>query len=360
MDFGVVLNSPTCKYHVDNFKNLSTKEWSVYNDHSYFLNFNHKHNVAILHWPYPYTKDFDNLVNEVYEKCDRIFITITEVHQVAVNFMRAFDREKITFYISGYLTEPLQHATVKEFHDWFNTTVHFYKNYLPEIMNRFSPYTTKEKSFEILLGRKKPHRDAVYNFARQRLNYYDYEMRYFNFTDALISEDAERWAFEHRGLKHNNNLEWTVNHVEYYGHIMSLSQVIPIEIYNRTAYSVVAETNWDNDYSFFTEKTAKPIIGKRLFIMFAGKGYLQALRNMGFKTFDSIIDESYDNESDNIVRYQMACQQMHWLTKQDQQTILDQVKPIAEHNFNLIMSRDWYNEFIVSLEAEIAQYLAQT
>jgi hypothetical protein len=44
-----------------------------------------------------------------------------------------------------------------------------------------------------------------------------------------------------------------------------------------------------------TEKTAKPIWAKRLFVMFGTPGFLKKLHELGFKTFDHVIDESYDS-----------------------------------------------------------------
>jgi hypothetical protein len=79
---------------------------------------------------------------------------------------------------------------------------------------------------------------------------------------------------------------------------MSLSQVIPLSIYNQTAYSVVAETNYDNNYIFNTEKIVKPILARRLFLVVSGQHYLRNLRSLGFKTFDGIIDETYDTIAD--------------------------------------------------------------
>lgn len=157
-----------------------------------------------------------------------------------------------------------------------------------------------------------------------------------------------------------NDPKWTVDFVKYYGHSMSISQVIPIDIYNRTAYTVVAETNYDNQYSFYTEKTAKPIIARRLFIMFAGQHYLRNLRNMGFQTFGSVIDESYDSIEDNQQRWTAACEQINWLCNQDQATILQKIRPIVEHNFTVMMSTNWHLKFVEGIEVRVGKLLQQT
>jgi hypothetical protein len=117
----------------------------------------------------------------------------------------------------------------------------------------------------------------------------------------------------------------------------------------------VAETCWQNHFSFFTEKTVKPIIARRLFVVFAGQGHLQNLRTMGFQTFNTIIDESYDDEEDDLVRWQRAWDQVEWLKSQPQEEILERIRPIVEHNFAVMMTTDWYYVFRDQLEQDFAR-----
>jgi hypothetical protein len=120
-----------------------------------------------------------------------------------------------------------------------------------------------------------------------------------------------------------------------------LSQIIPTQVFNDTAYSIIAETDHDNTLSFFSEKTAKPMIYKRLFVAFRGYKFLQNLKSLGFKTFNGIIDESYDLILDDHARYSAAFEQVCWLCNQDQEVIYDRIRDILEHNYNLIMNTDW-------------------
>jgi len=50
------------------------------------------------------------------------------------------------------------------------------------------------------------------------------------------------------------------------------------------------------DNVFITEKTWKPILAQQPFIIIGQQKHLYALRKLGFQTFESFIDESYDNE----------------------------------------------------------------
>jgi hypothetical protein len=136
---------------------------------------------------------------------------------------------------------------------------------------------------------------------------------------------------------------------------MSLSQIIPVNVYNNTAYSAIAETCWQDNFAFFTEKTAKPIMARRLFVVFAGRGYLANLRRLGFKTFGDIIDESYDQETDALVRWRRAWDQVAWLSEQPQELILEQIRPTVEHNAQVMLTTDWYDLFRSQFEQDFAR-----
>jgi hypothetical protein len=70
-----------------------------------------------------------------------------------------------------------------------------------------------------------------------------------------------------------------------------------------------------------TEKIFKPIINFQPFIYVATKGSLQVLRDLGFKTFEPFIDESYDQELDNDKRLFMAYEQIKRLCLMSKQKI---------------------------------------
>jgi hypothetical protein len=135
--------------------------------------------------------------------------------------------------------------------------------------------------------------------------------------------------------------------------------VIPFSIYNQTAYTVVAETNYDNHYSFYTEKIVKPILAERLFIVFSGQYYLRNLRKLGFKTFDGIIDETYDSIADNDQRFSSACEQMEYLFNQSQEEVLAKIRSVTEHNKQVMLETDWYGNFSKELRAVLLDHTRQ-
>lgn len=65
--------------------------------------------------------------------------------------------------------------------------------------------------------------------------------------------------------------------------------------YVDTYFSLVTETICaESDVSFRTEKIAKPLAMAHPFIVAANRGYYRDLRNLGFQTFDHLLDESFD------------------------------------------------------------------
>ena len=100
---------------------------------------------------------------------------------------------------------------------------------------------------------------------------------------------------------------------------------------------IVTETLFNHPYPYITEKTMRPITSKRPFIVLGAAGILALLQQKGFKTFNSIIDESYDNILDYSDRFDAVCGSINKFVsqpiekiKQDVESVID----VLEHNFH--------------------------
>ena len=127
------------------------------------------------------------------------------------------------------------------------------------------------------------------------------------------------------------------------------SDLIDPEIYNNSYYSCVIETviPADNSFAMFSEKEAKPIIAKRPFIIVGSKDHLKAFRNLGFKTFSPVIDESYDDEPNKDKRVHMIFDTMEKLSKKDPVEVYQALEPILEHNKKHFENKNnWNKEFL--------------
>lgn len=66
------------------------------------------------------------------------------------------------------------------------------------------------------------------------------------------------------------------------------------QLYQQSFLQVVSETVCNYPAVFLSEKSIKPIVNKRPFVIIGPAGSLLNLQNLGFKTFGQFWDESYD------------------------------------------------------------------
>lgn len=111
----------------------------------------------------------------------------------------------------------------------------------------------------------------------------------------------------------------------------------------QTAFAhVVTETVYTSDRVHLTEKIFKPIVLKQPFLLVAPRNSLAYLRTYGFKTFDTLWDESYDHHDDQT-RIHAVADICSWLNSLSRAALIDlahEIKHIVDHN------HDWfYGEF---------------
>lgn len=111
-----------------------------------------------------------------------------------------------------------------------------------------------------------------------------------------------------------------------------------------TMFSIIAESNWYEPEIFFTEKTYSAFAYKHPFILLAPPYSLRKLHELGFKTFDGIIDESYDNETNHYLRLQkivVEIKKLCDLSLNNKFKVWEQLNIIAEYNYNYY----WSNQY---------------
>ena len=123
--------------------------------------------------------------------------------------------------------------------------------------------------------------------------------------------------------------------------------------YNNCLMSVVLETIFDDSKIHLTEKICRALACGHPFILAAGPGSLKYLRHYGFKTFSEVIDESYDDEDDSLLRLQKIVKVM-----KDIQSLpvseKNQLTEIANYNRHWFFSDQFHriiaNELQVNLD----------
>ena len=109
-------------------------------------------------------------------------------------------------------------------------------------------------------------------------------------------------------------------------------------------FSVITETTYFNNQPIFpTEKIFKAIAMRHPFILVTVPGTLKFLQENGYKTFNGIINESYDIELDDTDRLMLIAKEIERLCNLDAEDLskfLTQAKEICEYNFQRLMTNN--------------------
>lgn len=117
----------------------------------------------------------------------------------------------------------------------------------------------------------------------------------------------------------------------------NLANSLNIRHYDESFLSVVNETFVCEDMIFFSEKTWKPIFLGHPFILIGNPGSLKKLKEMGYKTFDRWIDESYDENIPLKERYNIIIKEIKkfsQMSNEELRIIRDELREICVHNKN--------------------------
>jgi hypothetical protein len=276
-------------------------------------------------------------INKLLDHTKELYLYLGEPANINEfpRFLTEFDLPNVHFYADCILNFSLKHASFVPTINWFMKPENYYTKYqwAKDLLGKLDYNVQKPYRFDILLGRERSH--------RSRLN-------------QLILSSTVKNLCIHSYFRNSmsNGIHWDKN-INTNSHTLTSelfqingenthpSAILPVDIYNQSYYSVVCETTASNEYNQYTEKVAKPIIARRPFVAFAGQYYIKNLKTLGFKTFDSVIDESYDLESNESIRFDLAWKQVEWLCQQDPTYILDQLRPILIHNQQHFLNTDW-------------------
>jgi hypothetical protein len=156
--------------------------------------------------------------------------------------------------------------------------------------------------------------DKRFLCLNRRVFFHKYQVIKELFDRGLLDETRLTWVDNYTPLKmidldlayklKLNGLEFKSIQLEgdvMYGSRLSYHDeflfTINPEWYYKSKVDIITETMLYDEAIHITEKTYKSIYLGLPFVVSATKGHLKHLRDMGFKTFDSIINEDYDEMS---------------------------------------------------------------
>ena len=174
------------------------------------------------------------------------------------------------------------------------------------------------------------HSSKPYIFFYLNKNPREHRLKLFDCLKKNNLLEDSLYSFTSKGIKLKKEYELPWVDQENYPDVGYDQDIYELP-YNHTAYNLVSETLIDEEL-FLTEKIWKPIIAQQIFVVHGKQHYLKDLRELGFKTFDGIIDESYDEEGDPQKRINKIVDLCKWIKNQDWKVLYKKTKDIREHN----------------------------
>ena len=166
---------------------------------------------------------------------------------------------------------------------------------------------------------------------------------YFNYYNS--SGQFDYLAQKHQyltNLDNNISLPYEDDNLVYSNDNRIYSFINTQHIFN-TSFQIVTETFLNSAAPFITEKSYKPFIMMQPFIQYGNYKAIQVLRDKGYKTFDKWIDQSYDNEVDDVKRMIMFLKEMDRLqsfSKEEWADILYDMQDDLMHNLAVVSAPD--------------------
>lgn len=102
------------------------------------------------------------------------------------------------------------------------------------------------------------------------------------------------------------------------------SYTIPNE-YHDSFFDVLTEAN--PNVHIFSEKTVKPLLLKKPFIILGAKGIHKTLQSLGFKLYDEFIDYSFDDVDDLQLRTKLYVENVKRIVECDSKQVYEQLLP---------------------------------
>ncbi len=304
----------------------------------------------------------------------------SDFHTNTLSKLESGEIDKVIFYCEdmdwfSYM-QPRLDEVIEKLHSAYGTHIDKFELYLPsfsefeyEPIKRFHSfgfltfrlgYYLKFRFFNLDFDKIEKHFYSANNFPRaSRLHFYKFlkdnnlfqygNYSFFNFANIPFDENRE-FTYEQReddgGLRKIKS-DYKFSPVKFFneqGSEYTAHEIIKqlnSDVVKNSAIEVVFETAYcKDDFMQFSEKTMKSLMSPRPFILFSYPFSLKKLKDMGFKTFDFLFDESYDEIVDHDQRLYYIFEQIKYISYldiEDIRKVLEEHKDVFIHNRDLLM-----------------------
>lgn len=228
---------------------------------------------------------------------------------------------------------------------YFSNIVEYIENKQAQIQSAMDLKTNRPYEFLMLNGRLRPHRKWLIDGLRKK-GLLDHalwtnlnscvEMEFTSVLKPSKLEPIRLLPPEYEIERARPNLTPQMYDGRFVKHRLFNNTwgdaIVNHRCYTDSWFSLVTETIFDYPYTFRTEKIWKPILMAHPFVVAANRGYLKDLRNAGFKTFDSVIDESYDQIDCPQARLERIIDTVHYISNRGAAHFWEASRDICKYN----------------------------
>lgn len=190
----------------------------------------------------------------------------------------------------------------------------------------------KEKSFEKIYASLANNRPAAHRYEFTRKLWKEDLIKEGIVSMCHMNNGDEEFESHLPIIFDNQNTFWMKNVDE---------NVDENYIFQKSFLWVSNETHMDNKLTLFSEKTIRAILYMNPFVVNGDVGTLVYLKQLGFKTFEEFWDESYDLTENRDERQSKIINIIKDLKNKDLQELYDKMRPILDHNRDLLINKNW-------------------
>lgn len=293
---------------------------------------------------YLYTQFLKNEKAEINFLPEATCLTSTDVYYILDKFCAAtgYDKKNISIKTANMIEMHREYNIIKDSGSWYE--IPLIQNWLKE--NKISYQNKPTKHFANFISRTHWSRlwiATILNTYYKNMTLQTYNYDYNNMLD---NYNPNKYVGLDDLVKQGCNL--LVEATEF---ILTCPQKLNVDTYpiqhptnlnllpyyNDIFVDIVVETNISGSSFLVTEKLWRPIIANRPFIVMSNRHYLSNLRRLGFRTFDTLWSEEYDNftGADRIRKIQILLDHISQWSIIELEYKLINITDILDHNKNI-------------------------
>jgi len=284
----------------------------------------------------------DTLIHSFLERNYNNKIIFSRYRESSVKVLKVFKDYKFEKFVDGgqismLISAEFEHPTINFCNlDFFSNAIYFDDNIKISLryFNKIFEKEYKPYKFLCLNGKDRQHRIDLYNLLNEK-NLIENSL--FSMTRPSILPTINL-PENYQDYFNDNNFSvkygsGTADRIDW------IDGLLNHNLYIDSYFSVITETHcYETNYPFLTEKIYKPLLMGHPFLVLSTPNFYKHLKNIGYKTFDGLIDESFDTIADNKKRVEAFAQSVENLCNSDLVEFLKKAKPICEYNREVFMT----------------------